>query len=174
MYQSTDSAVSEYGQNRFKFRNSSSSAGTPILRQGRVSDAATLATIWMAARDSIPLYIRDDQYDEFVAGWSAWCRAREVWVIEVNGQIAALMRMVGSEIRYLVTAAAHARNGYAKLLIGCAKRQAVRKRFDCLTTKIKPWNEKIANLIEEIGFIYDHELTKQERWGWQHYSLQAI
>ena len=169
MYQSIAGQSTAYQHIPFADRNAFLPTRMPTIRQGRVEDAVILNAIWMAARESIPLKIRDDQFDEYVTVWQGWCRAQEVWVIEADDQIAALMRISGPEIMYLVTAADHANNGYARRLVEYAKDLAAKKSLDHLMAKVKHYNSKIINLLESCGFIYDSDRTLQDRYGWDCY-----
>jgi GNAT superfamily N-acetyltransferase len=77
------------------------------------------------------------------------CSRRRFWVIELDGEIAGVMRLDGNEIFYLVMADAHRRRGVATRLIAYAK-----KRYRSLTAKTQSTNERTQALLRREGFRF--------------------
>ncbi|HEY8094900.1 MAG TPA: GNAT family N-acetyltransferase [Methylobacter sp.] len=128
----------------------------PILRFARVREAAAIHALLWTARDDIPLrdtFILPDRIE-----WvRKECRRRQFWVIEIDGEIAGVMRLDANEVFYLVTADAYRRRGVAAMLITYAK-----KRRPTLTAKTKATNRRTAALLDKEGFCFRWEDT--DRW----------
>lgn len=132
----------------------------PIRRFARVREAAAIHALLWTAREDIPLrdtFILPDRI-EWVRNE---CRRRQFWVIEIDGEIAGLMRLDANGVFYLVTAEAYRRRGVATMLIAYAK-----KRYRSLTAKTQAANRRTIALLEREGFSYVWE----DHTGWVHFE----
>ena len=91
-----------------------------MIRRAKVSDAAAVHAVLLAARDEIPLTpnFADDVYKKWVRDE---CRRRNGWVFELDGVIAGVTIMAVDEIFYLVTVPGYRKRGVAQALVEDAK-----------------------------------------------------
>jgi GNAT superfamily N-acetyltransferase len=125
-----------------------------------LDEAPAIHALLWTAREDIPL--RDTFNSRDNAEWvRSECRYKRFWVIEIDGEIAGVMRLAGNEFFYLVTADAYRRQGVATALIAYAK-----KRYPALTAKTQATNQRTLALLEREGFLFMWPDVK----GWQHYE----
>jgi GNAT superfamily N-acetyltransferase len=91
------------------------------------------------------------------------CRHRRFLVVEIDGEIAGVMRLDRNEIFYLVTADAYRRKGLATALIAYAK-----KRYSTLTAKTQATNRRTTALLGREGFRFLWEDSDH----WLHFEWQ--
>jgi hypothetical protein len=91
-------------------------------RFARVSEAEVVFNLLCTGREAIPLTdnVAGPAYVEWIRGL---CRQRKVRVIEEDEELAAMMVLIGSEIKYLVTSPKFFRRGFASSLLSYAKRR---------------------------------------------------
>ena len=138
-----------------------------MIRRAKVSDAAAVHAVLLAARDEIPLTpnFADDAYKKWVRDE---CRRRNGWVFELDGVIAGVTIMDVDEIFYLVTAPGYRKRGVAQALVEDAKVRVWKKYRVPTRGRARQANRPVVQLLEKLGFVEDHDRVVVKP-GWMHY-----
>lgn len=132
------------------------------VRFARVTDAFAVQAVLRAVREEIPI-TADVDAGWFVEDIRSECQHRLYWIVDVDNDVAGVMRLVGCELFYLAVAPAHRRKGVARALIGKAK-----KRCGALYCKTRDDNLVTIALLEAEGFGRETILIAAD--GWNAYS----
>ena len=117
-----------------------------VSRFARVAEAAAVLDLLCTGRKDIPL---SDKVGgpKYVDWMRDRCKHRQVWVINREGVLAAMLVLIGGQIMYLVTRPEFRRLGLSRQLIA-----HVQARKQELLAKVRPTNQPILNTLLGMGF----------------------